>query len=199
MDRIIIKVGKCILLDGVPYKVVKALQGGRGRGASFTKSTIKNLITGRSSDKTFNSEDQIEIPDLLQARVEYSWEDTSTGECVFMDTRSFEEIRVLKSSIEKAAFLVPGQEVTILQFNGNPIDVTLPHTGQYTVVSIDVGSKMYKFFLIYSFSYVYPVICRKGGNAATLDSGAIIGVPENMKEGQRVTVNIEDELYLGRS
>lgn len=44
-----------------------------------------------------------------------------------------------------------------------------------------------------------PSFCRKGGNAATLDSGAIIGVPENMKEGQRVTVNIEDELYLGRS
>ncbi len=101
------KVGRYILLEGAPYKVTKAAQGGRGRGGSWVKCTVKNLLTSKYHDKTFNSDEQLEIPDISFHDAQFSWHDAGAqgggGEFVFMDCASFEEVRV--GEVSKAEFL----------------------------------------------------------------------------------------------
>ena len=46
--------------------------------------------------------------------------------------------------------------------------------------------------------YVMLVYCRKGGVAGRLCSGAVIAVPENMKEGLDIMVNTLSESYMSR-
>jgi elongation factor P len=138
-----VKIGNTILLNDIPYLVIKALQGGRGRGASFVKSTIKNRFTGKTMDKTFNSEDPLEIPEIHTANLEYSWDDESSKEFVFMDTKTFEEIRVPHHVVSKPKFLVAGQNFGIVKYKDQIVDLTFPHIAEFTLVSIDESVQMY--------------------------------------------------------
>ncbi len=137
---IIIQVGNNILIGETPYQVIKATQGGRGRGASFVKSTLKNRLTGKTMDKTFNSEDPVDIPDVQHIAVEFSWEDTD--DFVFMDTKSFEEIRVPKESVAKRQYLVPGQQLGLYKYKEHIVDMIFPTTSEFTVESVDLTQKL---------------------------------------------------------
>lgn len=173
------KVGKFIIVDNVPYKVTKAQQGGRGRGSSFVKCTVKNLFTSKVVDKTFNSDDQLEVPIVTYHEAQYSWMDTSSGtpEYVFMDSTTFEEIRARE--VSQAQFLQEGAKVTLMKYNDQVVDVDLPSSGVYTVVSI--GDT--------------PL---RGGMAAKLCTGAVVSVPGHIKEGMKINVNVMTESYSAR-
>ena len=54
-----------------------------------------------------------------------------------MDSASFEEIRVPSKNILKLKFLKEGQPVNVIKFQNKVIDVELPTTGEFIVVSID--------------------------------------------------------------
>jgi elongation factor P len=136
----VVKAGNNILLDGVPYEVTKAIQGGRGRGGSFVKTKLKNLLTGKGSDRTFKSEEPVEVPDLDKYAVDYSWEDADAF--VFMDSSTFEEFRVPKSVVEKSLFLLPGHSILIFMHNDAVIKIVHPHIAQFKVVSVDLGEKV---------------------------------------------------------
>lgn len=136
----VVKVGRNILVDGVPYSVTKALQGGRGRGASFVKAKLKNLYTGKGIDKTFISEDPVEVPELDRYEVEYSWDDET--DFVFMDSSSFEEFRVPKKDLVKAKFLLPGQKIVIFKYKEAFVEIVFPHSQEYTLKSIDTSERV---------------------------------------------------------
>lgn len=134
------KQGNNILINDIPYEVTKAVQGGRGRGSSFVKSKLKNLITGKGMDRTFKSEEPVDVPELDKFNVEYSWEDAE--EFVFMDSNSFEEIRVPKTVVSKSKFLLPGHQIILFKFNDAVIKLVHPHTAEFTVVSVDTTEKL---------------------------------------------------------
>ena len=148
-----VKAGKNIVINDVPYEVTKALQGGRGRGASFVKTKLKNLITGKSLDKTFNSEDPVEIPELDRYDVEYSWDDEN--DFVFLDGNTFEEFRVAKNMVAKSKFLLPGQSISVFKYKTDIISVVFPHTAEYVVTDVDTTERM----LVYCFSFYVLMIC----------------------------------------
>ena len=136
----VIKPGNNILLDGVPYEVTKTTQGGRGRGASFVKSKLKNLVSGKGMDKTFRSDEDVDVPQLDKYTVEYSWEDSD--EFVFMDTTTFDEYRVTKDMVPKAKFLLPGHILNIFKYQEKVIKVYHPATSVYNLVSVDPSERM---------------------------------------------------------
>ena len=71
-------------------------------------------------------------------KVQYSWRDGD--EFVFMNPRSFEEVRVPKDDIENFLFLSEGQDVKLMKFDGKIIGVELPLVSEFVVTSVD-GSK----------------------------------------------------------
>jgi translation elongation factor P/translation initiation factor 5A len=134
------KAGKYVLVDNVPFKVTKATQGGRGRGGSWVKCTVKNLFTNRYGDKTFGSDDMLEVPVVTFQTAQFSWHDAGSGEYVFMDNTTFEEVRV--TDVNDAQFLKEGQSVTLMKYENQVVDVDLPTTDEYTVVSIDTSTPL---------------------------------------------------------
>lgn len=130
-----VKVGKYILVDGDPYRVTKCQQGGRGRGGSFVKCVAQNLYNSKTIDRTFNADDQLEIPFITFSEAQYSWLDSNNDEYVFLDSESFEEVRV--KNPDKKEFLQEGQNVKIKKYGDRIIDVELPVTAVYTVVKVD--------------------------------------------------------------
>ena len=110
-----------IVLEGAPWFCTKIQQGKRGKGGGFVKASLKNLITGSTKDYTFSSDEQVEIAELEKAAASLSW---SEGAClVFMDSETFEEIRVDSKVIDNAEYLSDGAEVKLLKFMGDVIGV----------------------------------------------------------------------------
>ena len=89
-----VKPGAALVLNNFPYKVMKMKQGGRGRGASFVKASLRNLETSAVVEMTFINDDMVELAELDKEPVEFSWYDTTTSSLVFMNMTSFEESRV---------------------------------------------------------------------------------------------------------
>ena len=168
-----------IVLEGAPWFCTKIQQGKRGKGGGFVKASLKNLITGSTKDYTFSSDEQVEIAELEKAAASLSW---SEGAClVFMDSETFEEIRVDSKVIDNAEYLSDGAEVKLLKFMGDVIGVELPTIAEFNVTSIEM-------------------VKSTGGNfPATLDSGASILVPSFIKVGERIRVNVEEGKYVERA
>ena len=52
-----VKPGAAIVLDGAPHRVIKIIQGKRGKGGGFVRATLKNMISPNSFEKTFTSDE----------------------------------------------------------------------------------------------------------------------------------------------
>lgn len=92
-----VRPGANLVLDNIPHRVTKIIQGKRGKGGGFIKATLKNLQTGFTHEKTFTSDETVEHADMERQIAQFSWKDTSDDTLVFMNTQTFEEIRIPKS------------------------------------------------------------------------------------------------------
>ena len=64
-----VKPGVALVLDGVPYKVTKIIQGKRGKGGGYVRAFMKNLEASGVIEKTFTSDELVEFADLEQEAV----------------------------------------------------------------------------------------------------------------------------------
>lgn len=174
-----IRPGANLVLDDVPHKVTKMVQGKRGKGGGFVRATLKNLINTNTFEKTFTSDEIVEHADLETKTVQYTYEDTDCF--VFMCIKHFEEVRVSKIVVDNSKFLLEGRDVKLLLFRDKIIAVELPTIVEYTVVSLDINKS------------------KQGDQQATIDSGATVMVPLFIEVGTRIRVNTNEGVYVERA
>jgi elongation factor P len=170
-----------IVVTGQPHMVSKITQGKRGKGGGFVKAGLKNLISGNTTEKTFTSDEMVEMANMEKQIVNYSWCDESSNTLVFLDSETYEEVRVHKDIIDNAKFLVEGNDVKLLLFKGEVIGADLPTVCEFVVDSIDM------------------VKSTSGNYSAVLNSGAKINVPDFIKVGETIRVNVEEGKYVERA
>lgn len=174
-----IRPGMAIVFNDLPHKVTKMTQGKKGKGGGFCKTTLKNMVTGQTYEKTFTADVVVDMADLERETFQYSWSDGDNFS--FLSAVTFEETRVPWADVEDRDYLVEGREVTLLKFNGNVIGCELPTTADYDVVRVDLNNK--------SASNYHTVI---------LESGAEVSVPDFIGVGTRIKVNIPERAYIER-
>jgi elongation factor P len=176
-----VRPGVNLVLDNVPHRVTKITQGKRGKGGGFVKATLKNLSTGYTRDRTFTSDETVEHADMERQVVQYSWADASDDSLVFLNTETFEEVRVAKAIVDNAHWLVEGQLAKVLRFRDTVLGVEIPVISEYSVVAVDPSRE------------------HGGNQMGKLETGHELWVPLFIKEGTRVRVNTEDNLYVDRA
>jgi len=176
-----IRPGANLVLSGVPHRVTKITQGKRGKGGGFVRATLKNLSSGFTHEQTFTSDETVEHAEMERQVAQYSWSDTNDSSLVFLNTDSFEEIRVPQSLVDNSHFLLEGQEVKLLKFKDSILGVELPVIAEYTVVAVDPSRE------------------HGGNQMGKLDTGHELWMPLFIKEGTRVRVNTQDNLYVDRA
>lgn len=132
--RELLKPGAVILLNNIPHKVIKITFGKRGKGGGFVKAKIKNIITLNTYEKTFGSDELIDEASLEKIKVQFSWVDND--ELVFIDVKSFEEIRINQEFVHNYGLLNPGDEYRIIKCDGKYIGVGFPNIVTCIVESI---------------------------------------------------------------
>ena len=178
-----IKNGSVLNLDGQLWTVMKFQHVKPGKGPAFVRTTIKNVLSGKIVDKTFNAGMKMEFETVVNRTLQYSYEDGDNF--VFMDMTTYDQIMVPKTLLgDKAKFLLEGTDCLVSFHDGTPLSVDLPGSVVLTITHTEPGLQGNR--------------SNAGTKPATVETGAEIQVPLFINEGDRVKINTEDGSYTGR-
>ena len=178
-----IRKGLRIQMDGVPFYVVEHTFVKPGKGQAFTRCKVRNLVTGNVIERTWKSGESVELADVEDRKMSFSWEESDTF--VFMDPHTGDQIHVEKNKVgDDARWRSEGMEVQVTLFNNNPIGIDIPATVVLQVVSSEPGIK--------------GDTASGATKPATLSTGATVNVPLFIKEGEWVKVDTDSGGYLER-
>jgi elongation factor P len=124
--------------DGQLFKVLDYNHNKTGRGNANIRIKARNMLTGSTIDKTFNSGQSVQDVRLDYHNVQFLYSD---GEFYhFMDNETFEQSAIKEDVLGEAAqFLTEGLEAKLTFYNDNPIDVDLPTSVELEVVQADMA------------------------------------------------------------
>jgi elongation factor P len=177
------KKGLKILIDGQPYSVTDFQHVKPGKGNQFTRTKLKNLITGSNLERTFKSGEKFEAPDVIVRTMTFLYKDDSGYN--FMDQASYEQIAMGPDEVgESINFLIENLECQVLFFNGRPIGVEVPKSVNLRVVKTDPG--------------VRGNTVTGGSKPATLETGHVVTVPLHINEGDLLKVDTRTGDYVER-
>ena len=92
-----IRKGLRLEIDGVPFHVVEHTFVKPGKGQAFTRAKIRNLNNGNVIERTWKSGESVDIADVEDRTMTYSWAETDTF--VFMDSRNGDQLHVEKNKV----------------------------------------------------------------------------------------------------
>ena len=178
-----IRKGATFEFEGNVYKVVDFMHVKPGKGSAFVRTTLKNVITGKNLDRTFNPTEKLEDAQVDVAEMQYLYKDGDNY--VFMDTTTYEQTELKEDQIsDTLPYLKDNMLVKVLSYKGNIFGVEPP-----TFVELEV-------------TYTEPGI--KGSTAtgttkpATVDTGATFQVPIFVEIGDRIRIDTRTASYMER-
>src|SRR3954468_12003604 len=119
-----LKNGLVLNLDGELWAVVEFQHVKPGKGGAFVRTTLKNVLSGKVVDKTFNAGTKVETATVDKRTMQYLYVDGE--DMVFMDLENFEQLPVPSTTVgEQAKYLLPETEVTVAVHEGVPLYVEL--------------------------------------------------------------------------
>jgi len=179
-----IKTGKNIVWNDIPYIVLHHEHSKTGRAGAVLRTKIKNLLTGAVQEKTFQGSEAVSEADITKSKAQYTYREGSNYN--FMDNESYEQFSLSKDALgDSADYLIEGTEVTLLNFNGNPINIELPIKVKLVVTEAPPGIK--------------GNTVSTGGKVVTLETGLKITTPLFVNTGDSVIVNTEKGEYVSRA
>jgi len=129
-----------VQIDGQPYAVVEFQFVKPGKGTAFTRTKLKNMMTGSTLERTFKTGEKLEPADMAERTMQFLYKEGDGF--VFMDTSNYEQVSLTLEQLgDSALYLIDGLMVDILFFNDKPIGVTPPNFVELTVVETEPGFK----------------------------------------------------------
>ena len=117
-----IKNGVVLNMDGSLWTVIDFQHVKPGKGGAFVRTKVKNVMTGKVVDRTFNAGAKIETEVVDRADFQYLYKDGDNF--VFMDKGNFDQITLSPANVGDAVnFMLENQDVTIALHNGDPLYV----------------------------------------------------------------------------
>jgi elongation factor P len=178
-----LKNGLVLNLDGQLWAVVEFQHVKPGKGGAFVRTKLKNVLSGKVVDKTFNAGTKVETATVDKRDMQYLYRDA--GDFVFMDSSTYDQIHVPEATVGDAAhFLLENQDAIVAMHEGLALYVELP-----TSVVLEI-------------TYTEPGLqgdrSTGGTKPATLETGYEIAVPLFLEQGTKVKVDTRTGDYLGR-
>lgn len=179
-----IKAGRNIVLNGEPYAVLYHEHSKTGRAGSVLRTRLKNLLTGAVLEKTFQGSEQVREADVAKSKAQFLYREKDNFS--FMDNESYDQFTLSAAALGGATnYLIEGTEISVLYFNGNPINIELPVKVKLKVVEAPPGIK--------------GNTATSGGKIVTLETGMNVSAPLFVNVGDEIIVNTEKGEYVSRA
>ena len=96
-----LKNGLVLNLDGQLWSVVEFQHVKPGKGGAFVRTKLKNVLSGKVVDKSFNAGTKVETAIVDKRDMQYLYKDGT--DFVFMDTSSYEQLHVSEVTVGAAS------------------------------------------------------------------------------------------------
>ena len=178
-----LKNGLVLNLDGQLWSVVEFQHVKPGKGGAFVRTKLKNVLSGKVVDKTFNAGTRVETATVDKRDMQYLYKEGE--DYVFMDNSSYDQIHVPATTVgEGASYLLENQDTVVALHEGTPLYVELPASVELTISYTEPGMQGDR--------------STGGTKPATLETGAEVAVPLFIVTGEKIKVDTRDGSYLGR-
>src|SRR5215831_13320307 len=105
MDTSDIRKGVKIMMDGQPYVVVDFQFVKPGKGQAFTRTKLKNMLTGGNVERNIRSGEKLEPADVEDRTLQYIYPEGDAY--VFMNSQTGDQVTVHKDAVgDDAGFLI---------------------------------------------------------------------------------------------
>ena len=179
-----LKNGMTLNIDGQLWNVVDFQHVKPGKGGAFVRTKLKNVMSGKVVDRTFNAGVRVEQASVDRREMQYVYREGD--DFVFMDTETYDQPHIPASTVGDAAnYLLEEQNATVAFNEGVPLYVELPAAVELTVSQTDPGLQGDR--------------STGGTKPATLQTGAQINVPLFITTGEKIRVDTRTGQYLGRA
>ncbi|MDD7814205.1 elongation factor P [Mycolicibacter sinensis] len=177
------KNGLVLVIDGQLWQITEFQHVKPGKGPAFVRTKLKNVVSGKVVDKTYNAGVKVETATVDRRDATYLYRDGA--DFVFMDSEDYEQHPLPESLVGDAAnYLLESMLVQIAFHNGVPLYLEMPVSVELVVASTEPGLQGDR--------------SSAGTKPATMETGAQINVPLFINTGDKLKVDTRDGSYLGR-
>ncbi len=179
-----IKMGTCIRMDGKLFFVIDFLHVKPGKGNTFMRVKLKNVVDGRVLERRFDISEKLE--DVRVERRPYQYLYKEGEDYIFMNQETYDQIPIAHDLITGVDFMKESDVIEVVSdattetvlFGEMPVKTVLRITHSEPGIKGDTATNTLK--------------------PATLETGAEIRVPLFVNEGDLVQVDTRDGSYLQR-
>jgi elongation factor P len=178
-----IKNGQVLKIEGQLWTIIDFQHVKPGKGGAFVRTKMRNVLTGKVVDKTYNAGAKIETATVDRRDYQYLYQDGE--DFVFMDLSDYDQITVPGTVVgDQAGYMLESQTATIAMHEGSPLYIELPAS------------------VVLEITYTEPGLqgdrSSAGTKPATLETGVEIQVPLFVEQNTKVKVDTRTGDYLGR-
>ncbi len=179
-----IKNGMTLMIEGNIYQVVEFLHVKPGKGSAFMKTKLKNLRTGGTVEKTFNTNVKFEKANINRSSVQYLY---NTGDTYyFMNMETYEQLELTSDQIgDNKNYLIENMMVDVVMFEGELLGVVLPDKVEFTVTQTEPAVK--------------GNTTNNALKDAYVETGLLVRVPLFIEQGEKILVTTADGKYSSRA
>lgn len=179
-----IKTGMTLIIEGGIYQVVDFLHVKPGKGSAFMKTKLKNLRTGGTVERTFNTNVKFEKANIEKSNVQYLYSSGDTYN--FMNMETYEQLELTADQLgDDKNYLIENMTVMVSFFQGELLGVILPDKIEMTVVATEPAVK--------------GNTTNNATKDATVETGMNVRVPLFIEQGEKIIVSTSDGKYVSRA
>ena len=178
-----LKNGMVLNLDGQLWAVIWFQHHKPGKGGAVVRTKLKNVLSGKVVDKTFNADVKVDTANVDKRQMTYLYNDGESF--VFMDTETYDQLHLSPEVVGDAAnFMLENQDAIVAVHDGTPLYLELPASVELLIEYTEPGLQGDR--------------STGGTKPARLETGYEISVPLFITNGEKVKVDTRDGSYLGR-
>ena len=179
-----LKNGMTLDIEGQLWTVVEFQHVKPGKGPAFVRTKLKQVMTGKVVDKTFNAGVKVEIAVLEKREMNFLYKEGD--DFVFMDNKNFDQMTISEATVGEASnYMLENTEAIVAIHEGNPLYIELPASVELVVTYTEPGLQGDR--------------SSGGTKPATVETGIEVQVPLFIKQDEKIVVDTRDGSYQGRA
>jgi elongation factor P len=179
-----LKNGMTLDIEGQLWTVVEFQHVKPGKGPAFVRTKLKQVLTGKVVDKTFNAGVKVEIAVLEKREMNFLYKEGD--DFVFMDNKNFDQMTISEATVGEASnYMLENTEAIVAIHDGNPLYIELPASVELVVTYTEPGLQGDR--------------SSGGTKPATVETGIEVQVPLFIKQDEKIVVDTRDGSYQGRA
>ena len=179
-----LKNGMTLDIEGQLWTVVEFQHVKPGKGPAFVRTKLKQVMTGKVVDKTFNAGVKVDIAILEKREMNFLYKEGD--DFVFMDNENFDQMTISAATVGEASnYMLENTVAIVATHESNPLYIELPASVELTVTYTEPGLQGDR--------------SSGGTKPATVETGIEVQVPLFIKQDEKILVDTRDGSYQGRA